>query len=226
MGVKPTWVPAAAEVVGVLALGSAAALLAGCGGTASSATSGASARTASGSPAVEMSTSSGPQANADCRPDQLHMTYLAGLQGAGNNFGTIVVTNTSAVDCVWRGGVSVSPMTASQLFFPDPIVRRFGPQSATLTALRLSAHGHVDVSGNYPGSDHIAEIIVSGDARDGDGANGLCPASHEVTPAYWGIATEGAKFTVANNGPNVGGYSGVTACRSNGLNKITVDGRP
>jgi hypothetical protein len=149
------------------------------------------------------------------------MSYIPGLQGAGSNFGTIAVMNSSAEACVWRGGVSLTPLTADQQIMSNAVT-----QSATVSGLLLSPHGHVFASGNERATDRIAEIIIRGEARDdGSSANGLCTTAHEVTPAYWGVATADAKFTVRNYGQNPNGFTGLTWCRGNGFG-VSVDGRP
>ena len=69
-----------------------------------------------------------------------------------------------------------------------------------------------------PAGDHWAEIDISGDARDDPRSpSALCSKGDQITPAYWGIATLGEKFTVANldrahAAESASFFIGVTAC--------------
>lgn len=155
-----------------------------------------------------------------CVRTQLTMKYYGGTVGAGNNFGTVAVLNHSGTACMWRGLVSVVPLTPDQQIMGDE--SKTAPKDiemrATADGIALSAHDYVVNTQPTPGGDTWGEIHISGNARnDGNSPNGLCSRASQIRPAYWGIATLGHKFTVANYdrasaalSPNF--FIGVTAC--------------
>lgn len=155
-----------------------------------------------------------------CAASQLIMKYYGGGVGTGNNFGTIAVLNGSASPCIWRGGVSVVALTRQQQFMAG-----VPTMQARAAGILLSPHGHVVLSQSPPLGDRWGEIEVSGDARDDPKSpNELCSRTDQVTPPFWGIATLGQKFTVANSDRANAAISpsffvGVTACHGvfNGL---------
>ena len=202
-----TFAPRAA--VGLLAL----VLLAACGSMPAKATG---AHTSAASDLSGVPT---------CVASQLAMTYLAGGVGAGNNFGEVAVLNKTNGPCVWRGDVSATPLTRDHhVIATNPAWR------AIVKGILLSAHGHVVRAAAFqPAGDHWGEVILAGDARDDPSSGRTCTAAHEVTPAYWGVATAGATFTVANDDPhqiaNPNFFRGVTACRGR-FDTLTVAASP
>lgn len=167
----------------------------------------------------------------DCAPAQLTMKYYGADVGTGNNFGTIAVLNHSRTACSWRGSVSVVPLDRNQQIMGDnaQAIANAHAMTASVVGILLSAHGYVVDTQPAPAGDHWGELQISGDARDDPrSSNGMCSKTNQVTPAYWGIATLGQKFTVANDDPrNRGGdhFGGATACRGI-FNRIQVSASP
>lgn len=196
-------------VSGGVAFAAASLVLAGCGTTASS--------NRMMPPASSAPSNSGHV--RDCTPTQLTMKYYGGGEGAGNNFGTIAVLNRSGTACSWRGGISVVPLDRNQQIMGDnaQAMANANAMTASVDGILLSAHGYVVDTQPAPAGDHWGELLISGDARDDPrSSNGMCSKTNQVTPAYWGVATLGQKFTVANyDASNRGGdhFIGVTACR-------------
>lgn len=157
-----------------------------------------------------------------CTATQLTMKYFGGGVGAGNNFGTVAVLNHSGTACMWRGRVSVVPLTQDQQFMGangQAATTTGRVMTATANGIPLSAHGYVVDYQPAPTGDHYGQVILSGDARDDNSPNGLCSPANQIRPAYWGIATLGQKFTVANYDranakTSRNFFVGVTACHA------------
>lgn len=172
------------------------------------------------------STSAG--AASDCRPGQLSLKYYGGGVATGNNFGAIVVLNRSSTACMWRGGVSVVPLTAHQQALE--VGTRLEVMTATSKGILLSPHDHVVRTQPAPAGDSWGQIDLIGFARDDPKSpSGMCSPANKVRPPYWGVATLGEKYTMANydrgNGeisPNY--FVGLTSCHAHfGILSVGAD---
>ena len=114
-----------------------------------------------------------------CNGAQLTVTYQGGGVGTGNDFGTIVVRNTSAAWCVFAGPVGVVGLDrggradTQRVTYPVP------------TPLTLSPRAPIPTHGQPPALTDIEALVeIAADYRDGPQANGLCDTM-QVIPTRW-----------------------------------------
>lgn len=130
--------------------------------------------------------------SAPCRSTAVRFRYLGTQLGAGNDFGTIVLWNASAMPCRFArsGSVTAIPGDGS------------GAMHFELKhALSLPARSpQPQVGGHLPQGVVEFAITIRGEYRDGPGPNGLCSRPHEVVPRRW-LLRSGAVRLVIPNGP-------------------------
>jgi hypothetical protein len=130
-----------------------------------------------------------------CAASQLGLAYVGGLASAGNDFGTIVVWDKSAIACSLTSpikiaglnlhGHRVTPTESFRVSGADVLTPR-GRKPVRLLRLR-------------PG-EKAAFITLSAEYRDvSSGNGGLCSARHQIEPATWrGTLATGGVRRVAN----------------------------
>jgi hypothetical protein len=153
-----------------------------------------------------------------CTPRTLGFTYVGGLAGAGNDFGTIVAWDTSASACALtnpirigglnRAGRRITRTERFQVTGPDVLT---ASGSAPVRGLRLKR------------GETAAFITLSADYRDDPAGNGgLCSPRHQIEPAIWLISfARGGPKRIANADPAEGrqrvrglpGNHGLLTCR-------------
>ena len=140
---------------------------------------------------------------AACGRAQLRLNYRGSVPGAGNDLGTIVVSDQGR-PC-WLAG----PITLTGL-------NKTGrPVTATITYRKV---GRMAKAGGRPASQHgtvlrpglVASISVWAEYRDDPASpNGMCTA-HQLEPATWRLRlASGAALTVPNADP--AGFGSLTA---------------
>lgn len=145
-----------------------------------------------------------------CRLNQLGIEYLPGGAGAGNDFGTIQLRDTSAIWCglgsarVTGWDANGQPVTVSSTAAGPPQI--------------LSPHAPATVPGQAPAADElVADLQLAAAYRDDVSApDGLC-TSHWVVPKTWRVALTAGTLYVANAEGRVGGRpfgsDGLVTCR-------------
>ncbi len=144
-----------------------------------------------------------------CHARQLAVQYLTGGAGAGNDFGTIMIRNTSDSWCELRGPASVTGISAGH-----PVTNT---RTVTVDAdLELSPHAHAAVPGKASPTDQLAASLrLSAGYRDDAGGSPCTP--HWVVPTSWQVAVGSATLTVANSRASASvslpGAAGLITCR-------------
>jgi hypothetical protein len=155
---------------------------------------------------------------AQCTPSQLGLTYLAGGESAGNDFGTLLVRDVSARPCTLAGPLRVTGLGPGGQ--PDTTTRVDDVQgSAVLTAeagpIRWRPPGVL--AGTRPG-ELTGSVSLISEYRDGPAGvdRGLCEPLW-VVPASWRVTLPGGVLTVPNAAAaNPGGIvssGGFVTCR-------------
>jgi hypothetical protein len=135
-----------------------------------------------------------------CRAGQLAGRYWQGGVGTGDEFGSIVLFDTSSRPCSLSGTVTLLGLDARGR---PATVAATGPLEPPLT---LSPRATAADLQKRPVAALAASIGFGADVRDDPTApNGLC-YSHETYPATWSVALPGQRAVrVANGGPGSGG---------------------
>jgi hypothetical protein len=188
------------------------ALFAVAGCTASSGGRPAQARSAVGTPSTVTPAPSRPalQAN-DCSVDALALAYYSGGPGAGNDFGSLVLANTSAEPCTLVGPLRVVGIDARGVADTNGVT---GDVKGDLV---LTARGGFPpVRSGFPSDLTDAGIALGAAYRDDPtSANGLC-TEHQVIPVGWRLTfANGSHRTVANRGkyPSYPSFRSLITCR-------------
>ena len=123
-----------------------------------------------------------------CATGQLALTYRGGGPSAGNDFGTLVISDTSARPCTLAGPLQVTGLgTAGQAVTVSVSFPVTGPAV-------LSPAGQADA--------RVGQLVLVDDYRDDPAtANGLCEPFW-VVPATWRVVLPGGQsLSVANAAP-------------------------
>jgi hypothetical protein len=175
--------------------------------------SGGGQPSASLQPPVALKTTPTPQPTAtrqpaapDCLSNQLATQFILGGVGTGNMFATILVRNTSPTACSMEGtqdvyGVDTQGVrvTVAQTNPPAPLARVVLPPRTPATS-----------PGASPTPSAYLMILLVGAYRDDftdASTNGLCTATHEVTPARFVVTIDSVMLQVANY-QTVSGWAG------------------
>ena len=136
---------------------------------------------------------------ARCTASQLALTYLAGGESAGSDFGTLLIRDVSAWPCTLAGPLRITGLAAGGQ--PDTTTRVDQVQgSAVLTPdagpIRWRPPGVL--AGTRPG-ELTGSVQLISEYRDGpaDVDRGLCEPRW-VVPASWRVTLPGGALTVAN----------------------------
>jgi hypothetical protein len=125
-----------------------------------------------------------------CRAGQLAIQYLPGGAGTGNDFGTILLRNTSAAWCELNGPAAVTGLTGGRLVTNTRKLPVVGD-------LELSPHAAAAEPGHALPADQLtASLSLSAEYRD-DRDGSLCNA-HWVIPKTWRMVLDAVTLTVAN----------------------------
>lgn len=144
-----------------------------------------------------------------CQAGQLAIQYLTGGASTGNDFGTIVLRNTSASWCELDGPVTVTGLAPSH-----PTTN---PVRATVAdGLELSPHAAAAVPGHALPTDQLAaSVSLSAEYRD-DKDGSLCNP-HWIIPTTWRVVLGSETLTVANGRATADarplGAGGLITCR-------------
>ncbi len=136
-----------------------------------------------------------------CRPAQLALSYLGGGAGAGNDFGTVLIRDTSARRCTLVGPVLATGLSRSGRAVTRTVrmnVRGTAVLSPVAGPVRWLAAG--TMAGTRPG-ELTGLVTLAAEYRDGPANvdNGDCEPLW-VIPATWRIALPDGTRTVANAG--------------------------
>jgi hypothetical protein len=138
-----------------------------------------------------------------CAAGQLALSYLGGAASAGNDFGTVLVRDTSARPCTLTGPLLVTGLGADGR--PDTSTRRdpvSGPAVLTPAAGPVRWRPPGELAGTRPG-ELVGMIQLMSEYRDGpaDVDRGLCEPLW-VTPASWRVVVPGGSaLTIPNADP-------------------------
>ncbi|HVT65478.1 MAG TPA: hypothetical protein VHD81_10005 [Mycobacteriales bacterium] len=133
-------------------------------------------------------------AAGQCARADLAVTFVGRQLGAGSDFGTFVIRDTSPAACRLTRNGTITPVVGKRA--GGPIRFAFG------RPLVLSPDAPVPrVGGNLPRQVVEAGLTVRGEYRDGPGPNGLCSRRHEVVPSRWLIDIGAVHLAIAN-GPH------------------------
>jgi hypothetical protein len=144
-----------------------------------------------------------------CLAGQLAIQYLPGGAGAGNDFGTILLRNTSGSWCELDGPAAVTGLTAGH-----PVTHTLG--LAVASDVELSPHAAAAIPGQaVPAHELIASLSLSAGYRD-DADGSMCNP-HWVVPTTWRLALSAITLTVANGRATADvrppGAGGLITCR-------------
>lgn len=144
-----------------------------------------------------------------CRAGHLAIQYLPGGAGTGNDFGTILLRNTSTSWCELDAPAAVTGLTGGHRVTNTL-------RLATAGDLELSPLATAAVPGQALPADQLAaSLSLSAEYRDD--ADGTPCIPHWVVPTTWHVVLGAATLTVANNratahaGPP--GAGGLITCR-------------
>jgi hypothetical protein len=123
-----------------------------------------------------------------CTDSQLAVAYRAGGLATGNDFGVLLIRDTSAMPCTLTGPVQVTGLA------PDGAAVTGTVQVPVAGPAMLSSAGQPDAL--------VGQILLSADFRDDPTtANGLCEPFW-VVPATWRVVlASGRSLSVANADP-------------------------
>jgi len=157
-----------------------------------------------GGPAGQVGVVLAVQPSPGCTMGQLTLSYLGGKPGAGNDFGTLLVRDTSSRSCTLTGPIRVTGLDAAgqrvtrTVRFPLGGVAVLSPGAGPVT--RAGSRG---TGGGVAPGELTGVLGLSAEYRDGP-ANvdrGLC-APLWVVPATWRVAFPGGgALTAANADP-------------------------
>jgi hypothetical protein len=170
---------------------------------------------------------------AGCNAGQLALTYLGGGEGAGNDFGTLLIRDTSARPCTLTGPLTVTGLGSGGR--PDTST---GRDQLAGTAVLTPAAGPVrwrppgTLAGTRPG-ELTGAIALMSEYRDGPARvdNGLCEPLW-VVPATWRVTVPGAGALIvanadAENPARLVRSGGLVTCRGHlGLTAPATVGTP
>jgi hypothetical protein len=149
---------------------------------------------------------------AACTQRQLDVAYLGALPGAGNDFGTIVIWNTSERGCRLTGPIPIAGLDRSGRLVTNVVSYRVsGDATLTAWATRPDRNGHVK------SGERLATLTLLAGYRDDPRTGNLCTA-HQVEPASWRLRLADKPVTVRNANPdalgrNITRDNGLTTCR-------------
>jgi hypothetical protein len=123
----------------------------------------------------------------------LGTVYQGTQEGAGSDFGGVIVWNRSPDACRVGKTGTITPSYAHR----DGAALRF----RLSRALTLTANGPKPRLGYPPRHAVEASFDISGEYRDGPGPHGLCDRAHEVVPKRW-ILRDGRVDLSIRNGPS------------------------
>ncbi len=147
-----------------------------------------------------------------CRAGQLALSYTGGGAGAGNDFGSIVVRDSSAHPCTLTGPLLVTGTGPGGR--ADTMTERF--RLTGVTVLSPRAGPAAAAPGNQTGG-LVGMLGLAAEYRDGPTADGLCSPGW-VVPAGWRVTfPDGQARNVANADPRDFGKlvssGGLVTCR-------------
>lgn len=169
----------------------------------------------------------------DCTASQLALTYLGGGAGAGSDFGTVLVRDTSARPCTLTGPLLVTGLGADGRADTTTIRGSVsGVSVLTPHAGPIRWRPPGTLAGTRPG-ELTDELDLISAYRDGPANvdNGLCTPLW-VVPATWRVTFPGGHaLTVANADPadqlKLAGSGGLVTCRGRlGLAQAASVGAP
>jgi hypothetical protein len=158
---------------------------------------------AAGATALGVTISIAVPPTTPCSSAQLRLSYRGGGAGAGNDFGNVVVRNTSGTWCLFTGPVQVVGLNISG----QPITQTVTYQVSQ--AFALSPDAAPPPTGQQPPLSEIeTNISLAAEYRDGPQPDGLCDTM-QIVPAAWQVSVPGAAgLTVVNDDPSDIGYPG------------------
>lgn len=144
-----------------------------------------------------------------CRTGQLAIQYLPGGAGAGSDFGTILLRNTSVSWCELDGPAVISGRTGSQRVTNTL-------ELAIAGDLELSPAAAAAVPGHaLPADQLVASLMLSAEYRD-DTDGSLCDP-HWVVPVTWRVVLGAVTLAVTNGRATASarplGAGGLITCR-------------
>lgn len=145
-----------------------------------------------------------------CTAPQLALQYLPGGAGTGNDFGQLVLRNTSGGWCA-LGALRVTGRDARGQDVTPTVAVPAGPLTD------LSPHAAAERPGSAPVAGQSVAIVqlIAGYRDDPTAPNGMC-TPHWVIPATWRVTVGGGTLTVRNAQAKDGrppGAAGLITCR-------------
>ena len=136
-----------------------------------------------------------------CAAGQLSLSYLGGEAGAGNDFGTLLISDRSSRACTLRGPLRVTGLRRAGQPVTNTV--RFALAGATVLSPGVGTISRDSPGGKLIGlapGDLTGSIMLQAEYRDGPANvdNGLC-APLWVVPASWRVTLPDSRSLVVAN---------------------------
>jgi hypothetical protein len=145
-----------------------------------------------------------------CRTSQLTLNYDGGGPAVGNDFGTIIIRDTSAKACLLLGPITVvGSDTANHL-----VTRSLRYPVARGLVLSPEA-GRIALGASPPTGEIVAAVTLGAEYRDGPYPPADLCTRHQVIPAEWHITLPDGSALVPNasRDPHYPAFSSLITCQ-------------